>query len=158
MSAAKRVFVFEYCESGDLKKAAGAAGYGEKYAKRLLKEKDVAALIEERREKSDERLKRKVIEEWASIAFADVGDYLDFSSDCDGKTVITLKDSSKCGDTRAVCEVGNAANGTVKLKLYDKENALLQLSKLLENGGGKEENEDNTINVELAGEVKEWAK
>lgn len=158
-NGAREVFISKYAESYDLKAAADAAGYTLRYAKSLLNDSEVCAEIERLKNDTQSKLKEKVLEEWASIAFADMGGYLDFSSDCDGRAVISLKDSSVCSDTRAVCELAQASNGTFKLKLYDKENALLQLSKLLgmydEN---KSSDEENTISVELKGDIREWAK
>lgn len=157
-NSAREIFISKYAESSDLNAAAAAAGYTQKYAKSLLKDLGIISEIEKLKKNDDESLRAKVIEEWASIAFADMGDYLEFSSDCDGKAVIALKDSSLCTDTRAVCELGQATNGTFKLKLYDKENALLQLSKLLGMYDGKKEDTESTINVELKDGVEKWAK
>ena len=161
LSVAQRLFILEYSRSNDLKKAADAAGYSEKYAARLLENKQIAAIIAENAESSEEILKKRIIDEWASIAFADMGKYLEFSSDADGRAIVELRNSLSCGDTRPICELSQAANGTFKLKLYDKQTALLQLSKLLQldtesDLAGKED--EKNINIQLKGEVRDWAK
>ncbi len=60
MSKAQRLFILEYSLSGNLKKAAEAAGYSESYAKRLLDNKRIAAVIAENSECEEEKLKKRI--------------------------------------------------------------------------------------------------
>jgi phage terminase small subunit len=86
----------------------------------------------------------KVIAEFAHIAFDDIKNYLDYRTEktvvghdlitgspiMEYRTIVDLKDSQTI-DTRNIKSVSIAANGTFKFEQYCKDNALLQLAKLM---------------------------
>jgi len=85
----------------------------------------------------------KVISEFAHIAFDDISNYLDYRTEktvvgydesgspiTEYRTIVDLKDS-KTIDTRNISEVSTGPNGTFKFKQYCKDNALLQLAKIM---------------------------
>ncbi|MBQ4050142.1 MAG: hypothetical protein IJD13_00795 [Oscillospiraceae bacterium] len=75
--------------------------------------------------------REKVIDAIASIAFDDIGRYLSYTTDEEGKTSLKVKDSA-CVDTRNIQEVTVGRDGRLTFKLYSRERALYRLVDLVE--------------------------
>lgn len=75
--------------------------------------------------------REKVIDAIASIAFDDIGNYLSYTTDAEGKTTLQVRDSS-CVDTRNIQEVSVGRDGRLTFKLYSRERALYRLVDLVE--------------------------
>ena len=114
-------------------------------ASKMAKNPAVKARVEELRNELKERnmvTAEKVLAELGHIAFDDVKNYLDFSTEktvveyeedtpiFEYRTVVNMKNSDAI-DTRNIQEISIASNGTFKFKLYPKDNALIQLGKHL---------------------------
>jgi len=137
-------FVSAFAVSRDGQAAAVAAGYApgraQSTARRLLRNPAiVAALAERDKEKpADDTGKpgarsrsgiNRILEEYASIAFADIRDYLSFGAD--GVRVVSSEDLDEFA-ARAIAEVHevrNASGVSVKIKLHDKRAALDSLAR-----------------------------
>ena len=63
--------------------------------------------------------REKVIDAIASIAFDDIGNYLSYTTDAEGKTTLQVRDSS-CVDTRNIQEVSVGRDGRLTFKLYSR--------------------------------------
>ena len=84
----------------------------------------------------------QVLLELGRIAFDDIRNYLDFSTEktvveyddgtpiYDYRTIVNMKNSDQI-DTRNISEIQIAPNGAFKFKLYPKDQALIQLGKHL---------------------------
>lgn len=128
-------FCEEYVVDFNATRAAIDAGYSPKTARsqgqRLLTNVDVAARVEELREKLAERTEvtaERVRREFGRVAFTDMADFVEW-----GQNSVKLKESSELSadDTAAVNEVSisYSENGkTVKFKLADKMAALKTLA------------------------------
>ena len=114
-------------------------------ASKMAKNPAVKARVEELRNELKERnmiTVEKVLAELGHIAFDDVKNYLDFSTEktvveyeedtpiFEYRTVVNMKNSDSI-DTRNIQEISIASNGTFKFKLYPKDNALIQIGKHL---------------------------
>ena len=99
------------------------------------------AELMEKREKRTEITQDQVLKELASIAFDDIGNYLEFKTietveEILGerypvyKTVAVVKDSGTI-DTKNIQEVSIGRDGQFKFKLYGKDNALELLGRHL---------------------------
>lgn len=134
-------FAVEYCKDRDagaaLKRAgykvAGKATYA--LASRLLRKPEIAKEIEERSGKlADQALVDvpKVLREFAIIAFADMGDYLQY--DEGGFRQLVASDRLPKGATRAIAEFiqKDTAHGReVRIRLHSKTEALYRLGEYL---------------------------
>lgn len=141
-------------------RAARALGCSREYLRGLLgREEFRRALGREKQRFEEERrqwMEQRILEEWQAIAFADAGEYLSGEAAPDGGTAVTLRDLRECPDTRAISEIIPCSGGSVKVKFYDKAQALQQLGKLL--GLSGQESTPQKILVELKGETGRWAK
>jgi len=144
----QKIFIHSYLSNGfNATQAAISAGYSENTAVNIgnenltkpnIKEyvdKEIDRILDEKKE-----LTLKVIEEFKTIGFSDIKDFVKF--DKDG---VKLHDSKKV-DGRSICEVSEGKNG-MKIKLHDKVRSLEGLSKYLGIF-----NED--INIKLDGPIK----
>ncbi len=134
----QRRFVEEYLIDLNATQAASRAGYKNtsafKNAHRLLKKPHVRAALDAALEDRAERATIKshqVVEELAHLAFANMADYVDFSS-----RGVNVKDIAELPDgaARSIAEVSEsktANGGTIKFKLHDKLRALDALAKHL---------------------------
>lgn len=84
--------------------------------------------------------REKVIDAIASIAFDDIGRYLSYATDDDGRTVLRVRDSADA-DTRNIQEVSVGRDGRLTFKLYSRERALYKLVDLVEPDGRKAEDD-----------------
>ena len=75
--------------------------------------------------------RERVIDAIASIAFDDIGKYLSYETDAEGRTALHVKDSS-CVNTQNVQEVSVGRDGRLTFKLYSRERALYRLVELVE--------------------------
>lgn len=141
-------------------RAAKALGCSRQYLRGLLDREEFCwALSQEKQRFEEERrqwIEQRILEEWQAIAFADAGEYLSEEAAPDGRTAVTLRDLGGCPDTRAISEIIPCSGGSVKVKFYDKAQALQQLEKLL--GLSRQESTPQKIMVELKGETDRWAK
>lgn len=131
----QKKFVDEYLVDLNGAQAAIRAGYSKNAAKvqaaRLLTKDNLKVYLEKRmatREKRTEISQDMIIKELSHIAFDDIKNYLEFSTDIDGNIQTKIKDSSLI-DTRAIQEVTIDKHGNFKFKLYEKDNALVMLGK-----------------------------
>ena len=113
---------------------------------RLLTNAKVKSYIDKRmkdREKRTEIKQDDVVKEFASIANDDIKNYLSFRTekvfvgyDSDGlpvqdyRTIINMKDSDDI-NTKNISEISIGKDGQFKFKLYERDNALIQLGKHL---------------------------
>lgn len=113
---------------------------------RLLTNANVKSYIDKRmkdREKRTEIKQDDVVKEFASIANDDIKNYLSFRTekvfvgyDSDGlpvqdyRTIINMKDSDDI-NTKNISEISIGKDGQFKFKLYERDNALIQLGKHL---------------------------
>ncbi len=144
LSNRESAFVSAFAASGDGRAAAIAAGYApsraQSTAQRLLKKPVIVALLASRdkappQQQSNNSAGRpkssinRIIEEYASIAFADIRDYLSFS--VDGVRVVASEELNESA-ARAIAEmqeVRNSSGVSVKIKLHDKRAALDSLAR-----------------------------
>lgn len=146
----QQLFVEEFLVDENQAKAAIRAGYSPLFpdssGHALMKKPGVRAMVEAGREAKKKRIQVKVddvIEELKKIAFADIKDHMSWGTlktqigtDDDGKPIFGYKhvvdmfDSHKV-DGRVVESVSISAKGTLKIKMYDKMDALDKLSKHL---------------------------
>ncbi|NFC91457.1 terminase small subunit [Clostridium botulinum] len=115
-------------------------------ASRMLRNVKVKEYIDKRtkdREKRTEIKQDDVVKEFASIANDDIKNYLSFRTekvfvgyDSDGlpvqdyRTIVNMKDSDDI-DTKNISEISIGKDGQFKFKLYERDNALIQLGKHL---------------------------
>lgn len=139
LNAKQIKFVNEYQKDGSAKLAAIRAGYPAKSAGNtgswLLADpriKDILNLVNEEKMSQMGVTKERVLQELASIAFANIKDIL--VQDSDGNTVVSL-DRLKYADAAGISEItiSTAPNGiqTAKIKMADKNTALEKLGKHL---------------------------
>jgi Phage terminase, small subunit len=145
-------------------KAAIKAGYSKKSARnaaiRLLQhdkvKKYIALATKERFEELDIQADM-IIKELASIAFDDIGNYIDFGTEqveyFDKKAnkikkkkvnYVRLKDIKAIPSTKNIQEVSqNEKTGQIKVKLYSRVDALIKLGEYLQMFSQKEKPESN---------------
>lgn len=130
-------FIQEYLIDLNATQAAIRAGYSENVAKEIgyenLTKPHIKSEIDKRLKELTEKAgvtAEAVIKELAHIAFDDIGNYLSYSQDEEGKINVKFK-NSKTIDTRNISEVSIGRDGQFKFKLYCKDNALIQLGKNL---------------------------
>lgn len=145
----QKMFCEEYLIDFNATQAATRAGYSPKTANeqgaRLLANVSIQSYLSElmaARAKRVQISQDAVLKELEHIAFDDIKNYLDFRTErqvvgnedgkniYDYKTIVDLKDSGAI-DTRSVQEVSLDSKGTLKFKLYSKDDALLQLGRHL---------------------------
>lgn len=134
----QKAFCEHYIQTLNATASAIAAGYSKRSAtaqgSSLLRRDHINNYISKRQNVLQTKLKietRKVLEEFASIAFADISSYVDDKG--------TLKPYKDIPDTRAIhsvttSSIKNAAGKTVTkttIKLHDKQRALENLGKHL---------------------------
>jgi len=139
MTPKQSAFVREYLAGGlNATQAAIRAGYSEATAysqgERLLRHVEVAGAISEAQSERARRLEitaDRVAQEYARIAFANVGDVLEFGPD--GVTIREMADLTpdQLAAIAEVSETKTQAGGTVRVKQHDKLGALNALAKLL---------------------------
>ena len=162
----QRRFVEEYLVDLNATQAAIRAGYSVRTAKsqgqRLLTNVDVAAAITKAQEKRSTRTgitQDRVLAELAKIGFADIrkavrwgrnpGDVTSENADPNGLNIypVSLVPSEEMDDdtAAAVAEVSLTQTG-VKIKMYDKRAALVDIGKHLGMFGGKDGDDDDAAN------------
>ncbi len=129
----------------------------------LLKNGEVRGRYDELLKKAESKaeedsieMRRKIIDEWRAIAFADIRTYYNFTPKGRGRAKeieITIKDLTNL-DTRAIQEIGYDTKGRPKLKLYDRQKALEQLALLY--GVIAAETGDTGLRLELAEGTEEF--
>jgi len=123
----EQAFINEYMLDFDPNKAATRAGYKQPYAayRRLLSDSRIRYVImcrqQELREIS-QVTSQAILNEFSKIAFADIGDFVEFDNN-----IVTLKESNKV-DTSVISEVQSTQYG-VKIKLHNKHAALEAMGK-----------------------------
>lgn len=75
--------------------------------------------------------RKRVVDAIADIAFDDIGRYLGYQTDEEGKVVLRVRDSSSV-DTKNIQEVSVGRDGRLTFKLYSRERALYKLLDLVE--------------------------
>lgn len=135
LNSMQSTFVREYLISNNAKDAAKKAGYkNTQSANNLLNMPKIADAIREARRDRAERLEitaDKVLQEIASVAFANIVDVVEWKNGG-----IIIKDSRELSRlvTAAVAEVSETVTGkstTTRVKMHDKMNALEKLMKHL---------------------------
>lgn len=138
MTDQQRAFIREYLVDLNGAQAAIRAGYSTERARKtayeLLRH---PAIREEVQKAMDERAEEvgitaeRVLREVASIAFDDIGNYLEFrTNEESGIVELAIKDSETI-DTKNISEISLSKEGTFKFKLYCKDRALELLGKHL---------------------------
>lgn len=131
LNARQRAFVREYCKDFNAKQAAIRAGYSEPTAKqtgqRLLTHHDVAAAIEKKHKKTEEKADidlAEVVKCFAWIARANVTDTVSFT-----KKGVVLKSSKDLPPEvlYAISEVSQSKDGSIRVKFHSKPEALKAL-------------------------------
>ena len=124
-------FVRQYVALGNGSAAARKAGYSERSASseasRLLKNDEIITALEYYRASEADRLgvtPARVLEELASIAFADLGDYVRIVN---GSPIFDMSELP-AGATRAIASIDETSSG-VRFKLHDKQAALVTLAR-----------------------------
>lgn len=149
LSEKQKMFCEEYLVDFNATQAATRAGYSVKTANeqgsRLLANVSIQSHLAKLmavRTKRVQISQDAVLKELEHIAFDDISNYLDFRTEQqvvgtnDGKNVydyrmiVDMKDSQSI-DTRSVQEVSLDNKGTLKFKLYSKDEALTQLGRHL---------------------------
>ncbi|MEC0171667.1 terminase small subunit [Paenibacillus graminis] len=150
----QRIFILEYLRTFNATQAAIAAGYSKKTAYAIgwenLRKPEIQAAIKQAKEQYTEELGldiKRIIAEWMKIAFADMGDYVNFGNrdfprhnkkgepllDEAGKQItgtqnfVNLVNAGEV-DTSIISEVKEGKEG-FGVKLYNKIEALKQLEK-----------------------------
>ena len=143
-------FCEEYLVDLNATQAAIRAGYSPKTARSIANENLTKPAIQAYLAKlNEERMQRvkisqdDVLRELAHIAFDDIKNYLSFRTEkvqvgVDeednpiylNKHVVDFKDSNEI-DTRSIQEITVGANGALKIKLYSKDEALVNLGRHL---------------------------
>lgn len=145
----RRKFVEEYPKDMNATRAAIRAGYSERTASvrgcMLLKDKRVVIALRKEWKKMTDRNaveKDQVLRELASIAYSNMAD---FASWDDSGVQLTPSNVLSRFDTAAIKEISettSAKSTTVKIRLYDKPQALLSLARylgILDGGGDKKD-------------------
>lgn len=141
----QKIFVNEYVVDFNATRSAIKAGYSKSSARFIATENLSKPYIREEIDRLVNELNRKchikrekIINEIASIAFDDISNYMDFSSNG-----AKLKNSTEI-DTKNVSELSFDKYGQPKLKLYSRDTALYKLAEYLGmNGIGESENEND---------------
>ncbi len=149
-SVRQDLFVREYLIDFNATQAAIRAGYGKRVANKtgsdLLANPDIQAKIRELVNKRAEKAgisAERVLNELARIGFSDIRNAVkwgyrllegvepDEHGNLQGENFVELVDSDKIDDdtARAIAEVSKSDRGVVKVKLYDKRAALVDLGK-----------------------------
>ncbi len=157
LSEKQKRFVHEYLVDLNATQAAIRAGYSKKTAEVIgyenLRKPQIAEEIAKQQEKLQSKLEitqQKVLEELASIAFANGTDFVSVTSN----GLINVKATSKVPKEKlpAIAGIKYTANGLgVEIKLHDKVRALELLGKHLgvfdNSGNGAAEQENNIFDV-----------
>lgn len=138
LSPKQRRFVDEYLVDLNATQAAIRAGYSAKTAKqqgaRLLTNADIAAAVQRGMDKRSERTQvtaDKVIRELARLGFSDMRKLMEWGPDG-----VKLRESDDLDDDDAlavaeVVETTTKDGGSIKLKVHDKQAALVNLGRHL---------------------------
>lgn len=95
---------------------------------------------------------RQIIEQLEAIAFADLADVVNLTSDDDGNPKVDIRDMEKMGrQTRAIAEISATKSG-FKVRMADKLKAIELLGKHLGMFKGEADHE-KTIEVVIPGEM-----
>jgi len=143
----KRRMVDAYVRTGSLKAAAEASGYSPGTVKKYIEtdkdvQKAIGEIVDQAAILSGVTLER-VLQEYARIAFADIGELVDLLKVSDSPDDVLLALSDLPSDiTAAISEInldrttkstddGDVVTGRVKIKLLDKKGALQDLGRML---------------------------
>lgn len=153
LSDKERVFCLEYLNSYNIKNASYKAGYTPDEGRKLIGTPKISDSLKEYQKKREQELfvdGMSLIRLYVEIAFADMGDYVDFGServplldssgnkiyDKEGRLVtiqknyMRLKDSTTI-DCRVIQEIKEGRDG-ISVKLFDKVAALDKLAKIFD--------------------------
>lgn len=166
----QKVFCSEYLIDYNGTRAALVAGYSKKSATQAATENLGKPYIREYLDKMIQEtcykleIKReRIISDIASIAFDDMGNYLEFEN---GERVAAYKDNgepiiedavivrvkdSKTIDTKNISEISIGRDGQFKFKTYARDNALYKLADMLRIG---EKDGDNKLLVQIVDDIK----
>jgi len=129
----QRRFVIEYVDDGNATQAAIRAGYSPKTARaigsELTKKPHIARAITKRMDKldkGDEDTQSRLLQELKYMAFLDMRDVVEWTN-----TTITLKPSAELPAhvARAVKSIHRMENGSIKIELYSRMDAIDKLMK-----------------------------
>jgi phage terminase small subunit len=97
---------------------------------------------------------KEVLRELADIAKDDISNYLRFYTDEEGKVRTEIKDSTTIPSTKNISEVSQGKDGAFKFKTYCRDEALVQIGKILGMYTEKQEVKltGNVIKVEITEE------
>lgn len=136
LTGKERLFIEEYLIDMNPAQAYVRAGFPKTKARQkalaLLKETRVQKQLEESMSKRMERLQitqDRVVEEYARIAFSNIGDYVDWNG---GAITVKAKhriDTTKLSAIQQIQENVNPTGTNISLKLYDKKAALDSLAR-----------------------------
>lgn len=131
----QELFCFYYAHTMNQRKAARLAGYqNEKHGWELMQNPKIQRRVEKLKEALMESCK---IDKWdlmrtyAQMAFADIGDFVEFGQDDAGENYLKLKKETKING-QLIDEVSVSKSGT-RFKLADRFRALEKLEQFLEN-------------------------
>ncbi len=135
----RELFVKTYIASFNASEAARAAGIPKKNAARIgfryLHEPETQAAIKALLTKKSKRYEAKrenVIREYSTVAFSDIGDYVDWGQ---GSVTITEKGKLKPRSRRALAEIKEVyhaeGGANITVKMHDKLKALDSLARYL---------------------------
>ena len=153
LSDKERIFCLEYLNNYNIKNASYKAGYTPDEGRKLIGTPKISNALKEYQKKREQELfvdGMSLIRLYVEIAFADMGDYVDFGNervplldqygnkvyDKEGRLVTTqrnymrLKDSTTI-DCRVIQEIKEGRDG-VSVKLFDKVAALDKLAKIFD--------------------------
>jgi phage terminase small subunit len=146
----QKIFVNEYVVDFNATRSAIKAGYSKSSARMIGMENLTKPYIREAIDKTINDLnekchikREKVINEIASIAFDDMSNYMDFTSNS-----AKLKNSEEI-DTKNIQELSFDRWGQPKLKLYSRDTALYKLAEYLGMSGIGENGSQNDYEKEL---------
>jgi phage terminase small subunit len=93
---------------------------------------------------------KEVLKELVDIAKDDIGNYLRFYTDEDGTVRTEIKDSTTIPSTKNICEVSQGKGGTFKFKTYCRDEALIQIGRILGMYTEKVETKNLNINDDVS--------
>jgi len=141
LTAKQKKFCNEYIKDFSVVTATKKAGYKQNYGYHLLEKKHIQEYLAELKKEIAARNELdvdKIIDELKSIAFDDVGKYLNYrtvktqvGTDKEGNPIIGYKQvidmiDSDLIDTKNIKEISNTTQG-FKIKLYERDKALMKL-------------------------------
>ncbi len=132
----KRRMIDGYVRTGTFEGAAAASGYTVARCTKLIKndaqvKREITKLVEQASVVSAISLER-VLQEYGRLAFSNSKKILEIlaSAHGDSQRTLDLLKQLPSDDTAAISEINVAANGAVRVKMFDKKSALTDLGRM----------------------------